>query len=98
MAAHRIPGRRDTDDQLGAIIRKAIGVSGSREHDENAKSKITCDCDKHFPNLDVHLIASVQLIPSVKKILSALFLAALVFGIYAPSLRNGFVWDDTALI
>lgn len=37
-------------------------------------------------------------IPSVKKILPALFLAVLVFALYAPSLRNGFVWDDTALI
>ena len=37
-------------------------------------------------------------IPSVKKILSALFLAALVFAVYAPALRNGFVWDDTALV
>jgi len=37
-------------------------------------------------------------IPSVKKIFPALFLAALVFAVYAPALRNGFVWDDTALI
>ncbi len=34
----------------------------------------------------------------MKKILSALFLATLVFALYAPSLRNDFVWDDTALI
>ncbi|MCA1658014.1 MAG: hypothetical protein LC627_01810, partial [Verrucomicrobiaceae bacterium] len=34
----------------------------------------------------------------VKKILPALFLAALIFGLYAPTLRNDFVWDDTALI
>ncbi|MEY2560687.1 MAG: protein O-mannosyl-transferase [Verrucomicrobiota bacterium] len=34
----------------------------------------------------------------VKKILPALFLAVLIFGLYAPSLRNDFVWDDTALI
>jgi protein O-mannosyl-transferase len=34
----------------------------------------------------------------VKKIFPALFLAALVFAVYAPALRNGFVWDDTALI
>jgi tetratricopeptide (TPR) repeat protein len=34
----------------------------------------------------------------VKKIFPALFLAALVFAAYAPALRNGFVWDDTALI
>jgi tetratricopeptide (TPR) repeat protein len=37
-------------------------------------------------------------IPPLKKILPALLLAALVFAVYAPSLRNGFVWDDTALI
>lgn len=37
-------------------------------------------------------------IPLVKKTLPALFLAALVFAVYAPALRNGFVWDDTALI
>jgi protein O-mannosyl-transferase len=37
-------------------------------------------------------------IPSVKKIFPALFLATLVFAVYAPALRNGFVWDDTALI
>jgi tetratricopeptide (TPR) repeat protein len=37
-------------------------------------------------------------IPSVKKIFPALFLAALIFAVYAPALRNGFVWDDTALI
>jgi protein O-mannosyl-transferase len=34
----------------------------------------------------------------VKKIFPALFLAALVFAVYAPALRDGFVWDDTALI
>ena len=37
-------------------------------------------------------------IPLLKKTLPALFLAALVFAVYAPALRNGFVWDDTALI
>jgi protein O-mannosyl-transferase len=37
-------------------------------------------------------------IPSVKKIFPALFLSALVFAVHAPALRNGFVWDDTALI
>jgi protein O-mannosyl-transferase len=37
-------------------------------------------------------------IPSVKKILPALVVVALVFAVYAPALRNGFVWDDTALI
>jgi hypothetical protein len=39
-----------------------------------------------------------NLIPSVKKILPALLVVALVFAVYAPALRNGFVWDDTALI
>ena len=34
----------------------------------------------------------------MKKILPALFLAALAFALYAPALRNGFVWDDIALI
>jgi tetratricopeptide (TPR) repeat protein len=34
----------------------------------------------------------------VKKIFPAIFLAALVFAVYAPALRDGFVWDDTALI
>jgi len=34
----------------------------------------------------------------VKKILAPLLLAVLVFAIYAPALRNGFVWDDTALV
>ena len=34
----------------------------------------------------------------MKKILPALLFVALVFAIYAPALRNGFVWDDTALI
>lgn len=34
----------------------------------------------------------------MKKILAPLVLAALVFAIYAPALRNGLVWDDTALV
>jgi protein O-mannosyl-transferase len=34
----------------------------------------------------------------VKKIWAALILAVAAFGVYAPSLRDGFVWDDTALI
>ena len=33
-----------------------------------------------------------------KKILPALFLVAAIFASYLPALRNGFVWDDTALI
>jgi protein O-mannosyl-transferase len=37
-------------------------------------------------------------ISSVKKILPALLLAIVVFVLYAPALRNDFVWDDTALI
>src|SRR5437667_12097124 len=34
----------------------------------------------------------------VKKIWAALILIAVVFISYAPAIRNGFVWDDTALI
>ncbi|HEX8489510.1 MAG TPA: hypothetical protein VF626_00705, partial [Chthoniobacterales bacterium] len=34
----------------------------------------------------------------MKKILPALFLALVVLGLYAPTLWNDFVWDDTALI
>src|SRR5438477_10901756 len=34
----------------------------------------------------------------VKKIWSALILIAVVFISYAPVVRNGFVWDDTALV
>ncbi|MFL6590857.1 MAG: tetratricopeptide repeat protein [Chthoniobacterales bacterium] len=34
----------------------------------------------------------------LKKILPALFLAATIFASYLPALRNGFVWDDTALV
>ncbi len=34
----------------------------------------------------------------VKKILPALTVVAIILAAYAPALRNGFVWDDTALI
>lgn len=34
----------------------------------------------------------------MKKILPSLLVVVLVFAVYAPALRNGFVWDDTALI
>jgi len=34
----------------------------------------------------------------VKKYLAVLFIIAGVFASYAPALRDGFVWDDTALI
>jgi tetratricopeptide (TPR) repeat protein len=34
----------------------------------------------------------------LKKFLPALFLVLVVFAVYAPALRNDFVWDDTALI
>jgi protein O-mannosyl-transferase len=34
----------------------------------------------------------------LKKFLPALFLILVVFTIYAPALRNDFVWDDTALV
>ncbi|MDQ2919381.1 MAG: tetratricopeptide repeat protein [Verrucomicrobiota bacterium] len=34
----------------------------------------------------------------MKKILPLLFLGLATFGVYAPGIRNGFVWDDTALV
>ena len=34
----------------------------------------------------------------MKKFFPAVLLAALTFGVYAPAARNGFVWDDTALV
>src|SRR5918912_497504 len=34
----------------------------------------------------------------LSKKIAAIFLALVVFAIYAPALRNDFVWDDTALI
>src|SRR5947208_10779042 len=34
----------------------------------------------------------------VKKIWAALILIAVVFISYAPAVRDGFVWDDTALV
>jgi tetratricopeptide (TPR) repeat protein len=34
----------------------------------------------------------------LKKFLPALFLVLVIFAVYAPALRNDFVWDDTALI
>jgi tetratricopeptide (TPR) repeat protein len=34
----------------------------------------------------------------LKKFLSAVLLAVVIFAAYAPALRNDFVWDDTALI
>lgn len=34
----------------------------------------------------------------MKKILPPLFLAIVVLALYAPALRNDFVWDDTALV
>jgi tetratricopeptide (TPR) repeat protein len=34
----------------------------------------------------------------LKKFLAALFLVLVIFAVYAPALRNDFVWDDTALI
>jgi hypothetical protein len=34
----------------------------------------------------------------VKKIWAALILIVVVFISYAPAMRNGFVWDDTALV
>lgn len=34
----------------------------------------------------------------LKKFLPAVFLALIVLALYAPALRNDFVWDDTALI
>jgi protein O-mannosyl-transferase len=34
----------------------------------------------------------------LKKFLPALVLALVIFAVYAPALRNDFVWDDTALI
>jgi protein O-mannosyl-transferase len=37
-------------------------------------------------------------IAPLKKILPALFLALVVLAVYAPAVRNDFVWDDTALI
>jgi protein O-mannosyl-transferase len=34
----------------------------------------------------------------VRKLLPIFLLALVVLGVYAPALRNGFVWDDTALV
>ena len=43
-------------------------------------------------------IDSVHLVFAVKKSLALLLIALAVFASYAPALRDGFVWDDTALI
>ena len=99
LAAHGIPIGTGPDDQLGAIIRHAGGISTAYDQRHNAAQYPAKILDKHFPNLDAHLIASVQPeSPPLKKFLLPLCLALAIFAAYAPALRNDFVWDDTALI
>src|SRR4029077_18310991 len=51
-----------------------------------------------FPNLDTQTTNSVQSDFAVKKSLAVLLIFLAVVASYAPAVRNGFVWDDTALI
>ena len=48
--------------------------------------------------MTIAAIDSVQLVFPMKKFLPILLIAVAVFLSYAPALRDGFVWDDTALI
>jgi hypothetical protein len=100
LAAHGIPVRREPNNELHAIIRDSSGISVAYEQREQQRAASAAKIlDKHFPNLDAHLIASVQ--PEsfpLKKFLPALSLVLAIFAVYAPALRNDFVWDDTALV
>src|SRR6266478_9014964 len=48
--------------------------------------------------MTIAAIDSVQPVFPMKKFLPILLIAGAVFISYAPALRDGFVWDDTALI
>lgn len=97
LPAHGIPARSEPDDQLRAILWHSGGIPVAYEQRHKGEEKAAQI--QHFPNLDAHLIASVQpnRVP-LKKFLSALVLTLVIFAAYAPALRNGFVWDDTALV
>ncbi len=64
----------------------------------SAKIIVRGKIDMETRNLDAHFVDSVQSVLSVKKIIPFLLIIAAVLTIYAPALRDGFVWDDTALV
>jgi hypothetical protein len=95
---HGIPIRTDRDNELGTISRDTIGTSIASEQAQ-PQDNAPANCRTR------HLQISTRVLPIlcpyhwvVKRALSIGLIVMAVVASYAPAVRNGFVWDDTALI
>jgi tetratricopeptide (TPR) repeat protein len=82
---------------LRAVIRHTGGTHAARHEAEPRNYHNPTDRNRH-PNLDAHFNDLFNLFCDVKKRWAILLIALAVCASYAPAVRDGFVWDDHALV